>query len=505
MNKKYDITIIGSGLSGLVCAYILGKEGYSVCILEKNKQVGGCLQTFVRDKCIFDVGVHYIGGLSAGQSLHQFFKYFGIMEQLQLKKMSEDAFDIITFEGDNIEYGFAQGETNFVDKMTAHFPKEKKAIERYMQLLKESCNKFPLYNLQIEAAYPSNFDHLAISAKKVIESLTTNPKLRAVLSGSGILYGGYANTPFYLYAMVIYAYIQSSWRCVNGGSQIARLLVKEIRKQGGDIFKNKKVDYFNFEGKKIKSIVLETGEEVQTKEVISSVHPAQLSQFVRHEKGKLRKAYTNRIQNLKPTASTFAAHYVLKTNKVEYLNSNYYHNKTLDTWGLIDYNHNNWPSHYLALTPATTKSKKYADSLAVMSYMKQEEVAQWNSSFNRIGKEGIRGQDYEDFKAEKAEKLLQEVYKKFPQLRGNILSTHSSSPLSFRDYIGTPTGSLYGFERDFSDPARSSISVQTRIPNLKLTGQNINVHGIFGVTISGIITCMHYVEKKKLLKDIVSA
>ena len=44
-------------------------------IIEKNKQIGGCLQTYVRDKIIFDSGVHYLGGLEKGQNLFQIFKY----------------------------------------------------------------------------------------------------------------------------------------------------------------------------------------------------------------------------------------------------------------------------------------------------------------------------------------------------------------------------------------------------------------------------------------------
>ena len=40
--------IVGSGLGGLECASILSKEGYSVCVLEKNHQIGGNLQTFSR-------------------------------------------------------------------------------------------------------------------------------------------------------------------------------------------------------------------------------------------------------------------------------------------------------------------------------------------------------------------------------------------------------------------------------------------------------------------------
>ena len=49
---KYDIVIIGSGLGGLQCAYILSQEGYKVCVVEKNRIMGGCLQTF-RDAAVY--------------------------------------------------------------------------------------------------------------------------------------------------------------------------------------------------------------------------------------------------------------------------------------------------------------------------------------------------------------------------------------------------------------------------------------------------------------------
>ena len=62
--KTYDVVVIGSGLGGLVSALLLAQEGKKVCVLEKNNQYGGNLQTFVRDKTIFDTGVHYIGALN---------------------------------------------------------------------------------------------------------------------------------------------------------------------------------------------------------------------------------------------------------------------------------------------------------------------------------------------------------------------------------------------------------------------------------------------------------
>ena len=91
-----DIVIVGGGLGGLLCGYILSKEGYRVCIVEKNKQLGGCLQTFQRDNCIFDTGMHYVGSMNEGQLLWHFFKYFGLLGNVKMRKLDEDAFDLST-------------------------------------------------------------------------------------------------------------------------------------------------------------------------------------------------------------------------------------------------------------------------------------------------------------------------------------------------------------------------------------------------------------------------
>ncbi|HOV10850.1 MAG TPA: NAD(P)-binding protein, partial [Bacteroidales bacterium] len=74
MDNKFDVIIIGSGLGGLQCGYILSREGMKVCILEQHSQIGGCLQNFTRDNCLFDTGVHFIGGLDEGQVLNRYFR-----------------------------------------------------------------------------------------------------------------------------------------------------------------------------------------------------------------------------------------------------------------------------------------------------------------------------------------------------------------------------------------------------------------------------------------------
>ena len=63
-DETYDVIVIGSGLSGLFSALLLAKVGKKVCVLEKNQQYGGNLQTFKLNHILFDTGVHYVGSLS---------------------------------------------------------------------------------------------------------------------------------------------------------------------------------------------------------------------------------------------------------------------------------------------------------------------------------------------------------------------------------------------------------------------------------------------------------
>jgi phytoene dehydrogenase-like protein len=57
-----DVAIVGGGLGGLQCGYILAKNGLNVCIVEKNPVLGGCLQSYRRrgaeGTLEFDAGMH---------------------------------------------------------------------------------------------------------------------------------------------------------------------------------------------------------------------------------------------------------------------------------------------------------------------------------------------------------------------------------------------------------------------------------------------------------------
>lgn len=504
MTADFDIVIIGSGMGGLVCADILSREGYKVCVLEKNRQIGGSLQTYVRDRVIFDSGVHYLGGLGEGQNLYQVFKYLDIIGRLKLQKMDEDVFDKIIIENDDKEYIYAQGYENFIQHLLKDFPNEEKALRIYCDKIKDVCSRFPLYNLRSGGNINEKTPVLEIDAQAYIASITNDKKLQAVLAGNNTLYAGQGGkTPLYVHAMILNSYIESSWKCIDGGSAISKFMAQNIRKQGGEIHRNAEVKRIVVDDGKVTSVELMDGAYITAKNFISNTHPVRTLDMT--ETDIIKPAYRSRVKELENTVSSFIVNIVFNKDSFPYLKHNYYYHKEGQVWNMTDYTEQNWPLGYALFFSASSKSDVYAESMTILAYMKFDEVKQWAETFNTVSNENERGGGYESFKKQKAELLIDLVEEKFPGLRKNIKSYYTATPLSYRDYIGNYDGSMYGIAKDYHNPLKTFISPRTKLPNLYLTGQNLNLHGVLGAAMSGLVTCVAFMGNESVIEKIRNA
>lgn len=483
----FDVVIIGAGIGGLLCGNLLAREGYRVCVLEKNKQIGGALQTFTRDKVLFDSGVHYIGGLDRGQTLHQIFRYLNILDQVGFQRMDEDAFDKIIIEGDDREYALAQGYERFEASLCRDFPQETEAIHAYTAKIREVCGHFALYNLrsggqEVEGRTGDNID-----TESFIRSLTDNPTLQAVLAGNNILYAGQRDkTPFYVHALILNSYIESAWKCPGGGSRIAGALAKNIRALGGTVRTGAPVRKIIEAGGRVSHVELEDGSVVRGRDYVSNMHPVTTLEMT--DAKLIKRAYRNRLQALENSASAFSLHLVLKEGAFPYFHHNYYYHRRGRLWDMTNYRPEEWPLGY-ALFASPQTGQLFARSLTLMTFMKYDEVHPWADTYNTVSAKTFRGEGYEAFKRDRAQRLLALAGGKFPGLPGAVHSWYASTPLSYRDYLGTEDGAVYGIVKDHADPVRTLIPPRTKIPNLYLTGQNLHLHGILGAAISALVTC----------------
>lgn len=497
LKKNYDILIIGSGLGGLVSALIMAKEGRKVCVLEKNNQYGGNLQTFSRDKLIFDTGVHYLGGLTKGQNLHHYFSYLEIIDQLELEQMDADAYDIISFDGDVVDYPHAQGYRNFVQQLSSIFPEEKLNIERYCKEIQYICNHFPRYNLSTKHEYNEEILHL--NTRRFIESLTSNVTLQSVLLGSNFLYGGNSeDIPFHVHALTVNSYIQSAYKCTKGGSQISKLLIRKLREYNADVFKHAEVVAMNFDDEnKVTSVQTKDEKTYFADAFISNIEIRSAAKLI--GENRLRKSFYNRIMSWEPTTSCFSVYIVLEPNSIPYFNYNRYHFTSKDlVWKATKYQPENWPSTFMLSCTTSKTHPEFAESITAISYMNFSEVKKWENTYNTISEKNNRSEAYEDFKLKKAEQMIVAIEKKIPNIRSFIKNVYTSSPLSYRDYIGSYDGNMYGYEKSSENPLKTMVSPRTKIDNLFLTGQSVNMHGILGCTIGAFNTCAEILGKEVL-------
>ncbi|GEN68325.1 phytoene desaturase family protein [Chryseobacterium rhizosphaerae] len=497
MKKEYDILVIGSGLGGLVSALILAKEGLKVCVLEKNNQYGGNLQTFSRDKLVFDTGVHYLGGLSKGQNLNTFFSYLEIMDDLDLQRMDEDGYDRISFGEDAIDYPHAQGYQNFVEQLSVYFPDERENLENYCEEIQYVCSQFPRYNVVGKDNYNEEILHL--NTRRFIESVTSDKKLQSVLLGSNFLYAGDSeNVPFYVHALTVNSYIQSAYKCIKGGSQISKLLIRKLRQYGADIHKHAEVTGFIFDDNNVlTSVKTASGKEYTAKKIISNIEIRSTIKLIGEE--RLKKSFLNRVLSWEPVSSCFSVYLVLKPNTIPNFNYNVYHYSSEElVWSAFRYRKETWPETYMLSSSPSRHYPEFAESLTAISYMDFDEVKDWENTFNTVADDHERGEMYERFKLAKAEQMLDALEKKIPNLTHAVKKIYTSSPLSYRDYIGSFEGNMYGYMKNSENPLKTMVSPRTKIDNLFLTGQSVNMHGILGVTIGAFNTCSEILGKETI-------
>ncbi len=490
--SKFDVTIIGAGLGGLECAQILSKEGLNVCVIEKNRQTGGLFQSFVRNGHLIDSSIHYVGSMDENQILRHYFSYFGIMKSLKVQRLNEDGFDHIHLDGDHFSY--AMGIDHFVESLAIQFPKELPAIRKYAALLKQVGDLSSTDVLRNGLFSQDGMDYFTTSAKVEIESLTSDKKLQEALWGTSMLYAGDTKvTPFYLHAITNCSNILGAYRFVGGAHQVSDLLSQEIRNNGGTVIGGTEVNRIVVENGTLKGVITCDGSMIESRYVISNISPLSTVKLL-DANNLIKQAYHSRLGSNKNTYGLFCMYMIMKPSRFKYLKENHYIRKSTEdsSSGKINY--------ALISMQAPVKNNDFAEVVTVVTPMEISELDRWMETSS-----GRRGKDYSEFKERKAEELLDFVSECFPNIKENVEYKYTATPLTFRDITGVPDGSAYGIKKSCLEPYSTLISPKTKIPGLLLTGQNLNVHGVLGVTITSMLTCSEIVGAGYLAKKIANS
>lgn len=489
--------IIGSGLGGLSCGVMLSRNGYDVTVLEQHYQIGGCLQCFSRKGVKFETGMHFIGSASEGQTLYKLMRFLNLGD-VELSQLDETAYDIVSLEGE--QFKFSNGREAFIEQMSSYFSKEKDNIRNYYDIVEKIAQASSLHSLRhAENDIAINTYYQTVSINEIMDNLFDDSLLKNVLVGNLPLYAAEKDkTPFSQHAFIMDFYNQSAYRIVGGSDSIARSLANTIKENGGAIRTNCKVTSIVCDDVKAKGVVVNDSEYLDADLVIADIHPTRVMEML--DTKLIRPAFRNRINGLRNTTSGFSVYLKFKEGEVPYLNSNYYSFNSRTPWGCENYTESTWPKGYLYMHFCNSPLPAYASSGVILSYMNMSDMTKWAGT-----SVGQRGEDYEDFKRRKAEVLIDELSKEFPDIKDKIETYFTATPLTYYDYTGTQDGSMYGVAKDITLGAACRVPHKTKIPNLLLTGQNINSHGMLGVIVGSIVTCSELLTAEKIYQQIIEA
>lgn len=493
------VVIIGSGLGGLSTGVVLAKNGYDVTILEQGTQIGGCLQCFYRRGMKFETGMHFIGSADEGQILNKMLRYLEIDDKLSLYRLDTWRYNVVSLQGQ--QFNFANGKEPFIEQMASYFPDQKDNLRKYRDIISCVSAASSLHTLKYgETDNAINTKYQLRSINEVIEQVITDPLLRDVLVGDLPLYAAERDkTPFSVHAFIMDFYNQSAFRFIGGSDRVATALADVISRYGGEVRTRSKVTRIICDDTHATGVEINGEEYLQADYVISSAHPMRTMEML-SDTHLIRPAFRKRINSIPQTIGSFSVYLHFKENTVPYMNYNFFGYTVDSPWHCQCYDERSWPHGYLYMHIANEPSQVFANTGVILTYMRIEELEPWLDT--AIGR---RGASYNAFVQERALRLIDILDEQFPGIKDNIAHFYTSTPLSYRDYTGTEGGSIYGVAKDVSLGSAGRVPHKTRIPNVFMTGQNINSHGMLGVIVGTMVTCGELLTSKYMYEQILEA
>lgn len=488
--KKFDDVVVGSGISGLTMALFLGMNGRRVLLLEKSPRIGGSLTVFYKNGIPFDTGFHFTGGLQTGGMLYDMLSALGLYDLIQPVFLPEDNANSFYFESENRAYEFPYGFTKLRKRFKDYFPSDASAVDKYFDKVQNVCLHTPSMNLRTLTMTQGWLDEDFVSFQEVLDGLTGNVVLKALLSGFAMCYGVRpSEISFASHSRICFGLYESVSRIRGGGTSLIEAFRKRFAEYDIEVSCSSYItETTDIRKKRAGRFILNTGEEIEAENCILTIHPKEILKLI--PAGILSKAFINRVSSYEASTGFFALFGILDPGCCDEAPDN----SIVSIFPHTDINQildpeDKGASALVLIRSTEEMNGKIKKIMNILETSFSENVAAWKDTSR-----GMRPQTYLDYKKERIESIKERIFRVYPNYKEHLTVIDSASVLTFRDYLNSPDGSAYGIKQK---AGQYNLIGKLPVRNMYAAGQSALLPGIIGAMMSSFVVGKTIVKDEK--------
>lgn len=465
----YDTLIIGAGLSGLAAGIRLAYFGQKVCVLERHYTIGG-LNSFYRLRHRdYDVGLHAVTNYAKPGT-----KTGPLSKLLRQLRLRWDDFDLspqtqsrIVFPG--VELKFTNEFELFAEEVGRAFPSQRDAFRTLVQ--------------RIDSHDELDLNQQSASARQVVGEIIHDPLLVDMLFCPLMFYGSAVpqDMDFNQFVVMFKSIFEQGFgRPYAGVRLIMKNIIRKYRESGGELRLRAGVKEIVVDAGRVAGVILENGEQLQARNVVSSAGlaetlrmcgaPAGLRNDPLNSAGDISFAETIFMLDKQPAELGHRDTIIFYSDTPQF----YYENpaEPCDLRSGIICSPNNF---------------EYAEPLSD-GCMRITALANHRYWLN------LPDEDYQREKSAWAERILAAGLKHTPDFRPHILDTDVFTPRTIQRFTSHINGCVYG-------SPHKRMTGETHLENLFLCGTDQGYLGIVGSMLSGITIANLHLLKGESVKS----
>lgn len=479
---KYDVIIIGAGISGLTAAALLAKKNRRVALIDAQTKPGGSCGIFKRKGVIFEQGAAMLYGFGEnGFNPHRY--VFNALEA-PITMIHHKELYAIQYLGQQIV--FPESVNEFVDILSRLFPDEKTGITAFYrdmeQLYEDVIMTSPVFqspDVLPKKEGSKQFKQHPLSYMRFLSFMNISVKklLKRYMKGNDILYFFDKLTSTYCYATVSEApavlgavmFIDNhkggSYYPAGSTLMLTGTLEKIFEEHRGDCYYSTKVTKILTNKKTVTGVMLDNGNILSANQVIYS--------------GNIWSLYEDLLE--KPRKCPFTPTY----GSVVY-------------YALVNRAAIPESAHPIEmLTSEKTKIKESEITVYILSKddttlcpINQHVIVAIGPTFQtwpNPRSDAYHSKDYMEMKTQEQERILQVLETRFPDFRSNIVYQELATPTSLERYILKYHGAVAGPKQILGQHMLKRQHTKTDIKGLYCCGEGtVMGTGTPAVTVSGI-------------------